>query len=58
MVTNARVLEICTDKVILEDGREVPCNVAVWATGAEPQGISTESDLELLNGFFRVNNFM
>lgn len=58
VLTNARVKEICSDKVILEDGREVPCNIAIWATGAEPQHISTESDLELLKGFFRVNNYM
>ena len=58
VIKNARVKEVCIDKVILEDGREVECNVAIWATGADPQGLSTESDLELLKGFFRVNNFM
>lgn len=58
LVTNGRVKEISSDKVILEDGRELTCNVTVWATGAEPQQVSADSDLELLNGFFRVNNFM
>lgn len=32
------------------------CNVAVWATGAEPQQVSVDSDLALLNGYFRVND--
>lgn len=36
MVTNAKVKEVCADKVILDDGREIPCNVAIWATGAAP----------------------
>lgn len=44
--------------VILEDGRIINCDVAIWATGAEPQQVSAESDLDLLKGFYRVNNFM
>ena len=30
----------------------------VWATGAEPQQITIESDLDILNGYFRVNDFL
>jgi len=44
--------------VVLKDGRVIDCDVAVWATGAEPQKVSAESDLDLLNGYYRVNNFM
>ena len=44
--------------MVLEDGREIPCNVAIWATGAEAQQLTIDSDLELLKGFFRVNNNM
>lgn len=40
----------------LKDGRKLLCNVPIWATGAEPQGVSAESDLDLLKGYFRVNN--
>lgn len=58
VVPNARVQEIKEDRVILKDGSEIECNVAVWATGADPQKVSADSDLELLKGFFRVNNFM
>lgn len=54
--TNVHVKEVTPTGVILEDGSIVPCDVAVWATGAEPQKVSTESDLDLLKGFFRVNN--
>lgn len=42
----------------MEDGRKIPCDVAIWATGAEAQEVSAKSDLELLKGYFRVNNFM
>ena len=36
LYTNGKVSEIREDCIILEDGRVIPCNVAVWATGAEP----------------------
>lgn len=57
-VTNALVKEVCADKVILQDGRTIPCNVVIWATGADPHSISTASDIEILNGFFRVNDYL
>lgn len=46
------------NEVRLVDGRVITCDVAIWATGAEPQGVTAESDLDILNGFFRVNNFL
>jgi len=36
----------------------IPCNAPIWATGAEPQGVTGESDLAIMNGYFRVNNFL
>ena len=30
----------------------------VWATGAEAQVVTTNSDLELMKGYFRVNDFL
>lgn len=56
MIKNAKVSEVLPDKVIFKDGSEVICDLAVWATGAEAQGVTASSDLELLNGFFRVND--
>jgi len=44
--------------VRLDDGRELESDVAVWATGAEAHSITTNSDLEIMDGFFRVNNFL
>jgi NADH dehydrogenase FAD-containing subunit len=52
------VKEIKPNAVVLEDGSEVPCDVAIWATGAEPQGVTAASDLDIMKGFFRVNNFL
>jgi selenide,water dikinase len=33
---NCRVKEVKSDRVLIEDGREFRCDVAVWATGADP----------------------
>lgn len=44
--------------VILEDGTLVEGNVTVWSTGAEPQKVTAESDLDMLKGYFQVNEFM
>jgi len=30
----------------------------VWATGAEPQEVAVNSDIELMKGYFRVNDFL
>jgi NADH dehydrogenase FAD-containing subunit len=35
VVHNARIEKIEADGIVLSDGRIVPCNVPVWATGAE-----------------------
>ena len=42
----------------MTDGRHLDCNVPIWATGAEAQKVTTDSDLELMNGYFRVNDFL
>lgn len=52
------VKEIKADRVILEDGRVFECTVPVWATGADPQELTADSDLEIMKGYFRVNNFL
>lgn len=58
VVTNSHIQEILPDRVRLDDGRELESDVAVWATGAEAHSITTNSDLEIMDGFFRVNNFL
>ncbi|CDW79590.1 pyridine nucleotide-disulfide oxidoreductase family protein [Stylonychia lemnae] len=55
---NGKVQEINENCVILADGRVIPCNVAVWATGAEPQKMIGRSNLDILNGYIRVNDNM
>lgn len=34
IVTNGIVTEITSDFVFLKDGRSIPCDVPIWATGA------------------------
>lgn len=58
VITNEEVAKIEADGVTFKSGRKEPCNVAVWATGAEPQQVNMDSDLELMKGYFRVNEFM
>lgn len=58
VVTNGHVQEITKDSVILKDGRNISCVVPIWATGAQPQMITTESDLDILKGYFRVNDYL
>jgi NADH:ubiquinone reductase (H+-translocating) len=55
---NSIVSEVTPESVILQNGKVIPCNVAIWATGAEPQQVTADGDLEILKGFFRVNNFL
>lgn len=57
-VYNAHVAEVTPHAVILTDGTKIDCNVAVWATGAEPQGVTAESDLDIMKGFFQVNDYL
>lgn len=44
--------------MVLEDGTVVEGTVTVWSTGAEPQKVTAESDLEISRGFFRVNEHL
>ena len=52
------VKEVKEDRVVLEDGREFMCDVAIWATGADPQEVTAASDLDMMKGYFRVNNYL
>lgn len=56
--TECKVTEVTEEGVICEDGRKFEGNVVVWSTGAEPQPVTINSDLEISKGFFRVNEFM
>lgn len=58
VITHEEVERIEADGVVFKSGRKEPCNVAVWATGAEPQQVNCDSDLELMQGYFRVNDFL
>ena len=52
------VSEVSADGVTCEDGRKFDGNVVVWSTGAEPQPVIDNSDLEMSKGYFRVNEFL
>ena len=58
VVYGSGVASVDSSGVTLEDGRHLACNVPVWATGAEAQKVSAESDLKLHNGYFEVNDFL
>jgi hypothetical protein len=59
MVNGSRVSKITSDRVYLEDGREVECTVPIWATGAEPQQVTKQSpEVDEMKGYFRVNDFL
>ena len=32
--------------------------MALWATGAEAQEVTTKTDLDILKGYFRVNDYL
>ena len=53
-----KVVEVTSEGVVCDDGTKVPGNVVIWSTGAEPQPIISNSDLEVSKGYFRVNEFM
>lgn len=55
---NREVVEVTPEGVKCNDGSEIEGNVVVWCTGAEPQPMIEESDLEMSKGFFRVNEFL
>jgi NADH dehydrogenase FAD-containing subunit len=52
IVPNAKVENIEEHAITLKDGRVIPCNVPVWATGAEPQIITVRSNLAVLDNYF------
>lgn len=56
--SNKKVTEVLKDGVICDDGTKIDGNVVVWCTGAEPQKVTVESDLEVSKGYFRVNEFL
>ncbi len=56
--TGQKVREITEEGVVLEDGTLVKGNSVVWSTGAEPQKVTANSDLETSKGYFRVNEFL
>jgi NADH dehydrogenase FAD-containing subunit len=58
VLANEVVKRIEKDGVVFESGSKFSCNVSVWATGAEPQPVTIESDLDTLKGYFRVNEFL
>lgn len=58
VIANESVDRIEADCVVFKSGRKEPCNVAVWATGAEAQQVNTDSDLTLMKGYFRVNDYL
>lgn len=58
IITSKRIKEVKPDCVILDDDREIACDVAVWATGAEPQPLNSRTDLDIMRGYFRVNDYM
>ena len=55
---NCKATEITKEGVHTDDGRFVEGNVFVWSTGAEAQPVTQASELEMENGYFRVNDFM
>ena len=55
---NKEVVEVTPEGVKCNDGTEVEGNVVVWWTGAEPQPVVEESDLDMSKGFFKVNRFL
>ena len=59
LIKNERVTEIKADCVEFASGNKVMCNVSVWATGADPQTVNLQSDLELTPaGYIRVNDYL
>ena len=58
VVHKARIAKVEADGIVLADGRIISCNVPVWATGAEPQKVTVSSNLEVLDGYFRVNDYL
>ena len=58
VIYNSKIATIDETGVTMTDGTHLPCTVPVWATGAAAQPVTGESDLDTLNGYFRVNDFL
>lgn len=58
VVGNIKVTEVTADGFKTTDGREFQCDVPIWATGAEAHKVTADSDLNIQNGFFQVNDFL
>jgi selenide, water dikinase len=58
IINNAIVDSVNENGIVLKDGRVINCNVPVWATGAEPQLITMRSNIEVLDNYFRVNDYL
>ena len=58
VVYDKQISQIDPSGVTLSDGTHMSCTVPVWATGAEAQPVTLDSDLAIMNGYFRVNDFM
>ncbi len=57
ILCNRRVASVQSDRVELEDGEELPCQVVVWVTGAISQPIFKESGLPTdRRGFVQVRS--
>ena len=53
-----KVAAIEPEGVTFRDGYHHACTVPIWATGAEAQPVTGDSDLATLDGYFRVNDFL
>lgn len=57
-VGGKHIAEVKDKEVVMTDGTSIHCDVAIWATGAEAQEVTTSSDLDTLKGYFRVNKYL
>ena len=58
MYNNTTATEVTKEGVICSDGTHIEGNVVVWCTGAEPQPVTENSDLDISKGYFRVNEYL
>lgn len=60
IIKSTGIVEIHHDKVILEDRREIECNMVIMATGVKPNvALATEAGIEIgVTGAIKVNSKM
>lgn len=58
VVYDKKVTSIDANGVNLNDGTSLLCNAPIWATGAQAQPVTAESDLDMMKGYFKVNDFL